>query len=401
MKLKLLLTFFVLTLSITPLSAQLLEDFENGDKGFWNTAIVDLPTGSWFMDQALIGSDSRDRKVGSQSVRIRTSGGTNGTLQMQFDFPDGAQIVQFYLANSGFANDINGVLQVEYSTTGGSSWQALGGPITAPDDELELQTLPVEVEGPIRFRFRHVSGGRMNIDEVFIEPFLDPQPDATLSVRRGNDTVEEGSTLTFPTQNVGNNTTINLRFRNLGEPDLVVSDVSLQSGNEFSISGDGAGTYEMFEEGNLSVTFSPTEAGSFSDVLTFSSNDPNTPQFTIDLAGSGASEADVITIAEAREFELGTRVTVAGRVSLGNEFEGPAFIQDETAGIAVFWSPFHTTVQRGDSVIVTGPLTEFNPINGTPRTFLRQIAPFEGDDNITFEIVDVPQELVEPQLITL
>ncbi|MFU8811311.1 MAG: T9SS type A sorting domain-containing protein, partial [Balneolaceae bacterium] len=28
-------------------------------------------------------------------------------------------------------------------------------------------------------------------------------------------------------------------------------------------------------------------------------------------------------------------------------------------------------------------------------------APFEGDDNITFEIVDVPQELVEPQLITL
>ncbi|MCA1747699.1 MAG: DUF5689 domain-containing protein, partial [Bacteroidales bacterium] len=71
------------------------------------------------------------------------------------------------------------------------------------------------------------------------------------------------------------------------------------------------------------------------------------------------------------------------------------------AGIAVFWDPLHSAVQRGDSVIVTGPLTEFNPIGGAPGTFLLQIAEYQGDDDITFQIIDTEPVQVEPQVITL
>ena len=94
-------------------------------------------------------------------------------------------------------------------------------------------------------------------------------------------------------------------------------------------------------------------------------------------------------------------MTVAGRITVADEFSGPSFLQDQTAGIAVFWNPLHSAVQRGDSVIVTGPITEFNPIGGTPGDFLLQIAEYQNDDDITFEVIDTELIEVEPQIITL
>jgi len=66
-----------------------------------------------------------------------------------------------------------------------------------------------------------------------------------------------------------------------------------------------------------------------------------------------------ISIAEARSKAIGTVVMVSGIASNGAEFGVIRFIQDSTAGIAIYDNSL-SDIERGDSVVVTGELTEFN-----------------------------------------
>lgn len=75
----------------------------------------------------------------------------------------------------------------------------------------------------------------------------------------------------------------------------------------------------------------------------------------------------VTSIAEARELPQGTTVTVAGWVTVTDQFRGPVYFQDESAGIAWYDGTlmrnndeFMIDVAEGDSIVVTGQLGEFN-----------------------------------------
>jgi endonuclease/exonuclease/phosphatase family metal-dependent hydrolase len=68
------------------------------------------------------------------------------------------------------------------------------------------------------------------------------------------------------------------------------------------------------------------------------------------------SEAQVTDIARARMLRPGTLVTVAGRITAGKEFGDLAFMEDRTGGIAIY----NASIERGDSVIVTGKVMRFN-----------------------------------------
>jgi DNA/RNA endonuclease YhcR with UshA esterase domain len=70
-------------------------------------------------------------------------------------------------------------------------------------------------------------------------------------------------------------------------------------------------------------------------------------------------EAQIIPISDARALPVGSTVTVNGNVTSGIEFGTIRYIQDGTAGIAVF-STSLAAVQRGDNITVTGVLTQFN-----------------------------------------
>ena len=63
-------------------------------------------------------------------------------------------------------------------------------------------------------------------------------------------------------------------------------------------------------------------------------------------------------------LSLGTRVRIAGRVTVANEFGGPLYLQDGTAGLAVYYEPLHAEAVIGDSIVVEGPLNVFRPIAG-------------------------------------
>lgn len=84
-------------------------------------------------------------------------------------------------------------------------------------------------------------------------------------------------------------------------------------------------------------------------------------------------------IAAARSAAILSNVTVKGVVINGQELGyGIRYIQDNTGGIAVYSSGSFTAVNRGDSIQVNGPLTDYSALleistttlgNPTPVTF--------------------------------
>ncbi len=78
-------------------------------------------------------------------------------------------------------------------------------------------------------------------------------------------------------------------------------------------------------------------------------------------------QAQVVPIITIRQnnsqgvpLDTGAYKTVTGIVTVANELGGPSYIQDNTAGVAVFYNDFSAAVKIGDSVIVTAKLTQFN-----------------------------------------
>lgn len=102
------------------------------------------------------------------------------------------------------------------------------------------------------------------------------------------------------------------------------------------------------------------------------------------------------SISTARSQPFGSTVTVSGIVTVANELLGPSYLQDETGGIAVFENPFHTAVSIGDSVVVTGPMTDYGN-NGTDGSGLTEIT----GSGITFQVFKNANRLVSPKIISI
>ncbi|MDR9419095.1 T9SS type A sorting domain-containing protein [Gracilimonas sp.] len=393
------LTTIVLLLTFDAAHAQLFEDFEDGSKGSYAASSVTLSTGDWYMEEALLGSLPNDKYNGSQGVRMDRRDGIAANIYMQFDKPNGADEVSFYLAHYGdLAEDA--ALQVQYSVDSGSSWTNIGDEITAPE-ELTEYSIPVEIDGDIRFKFIQSSGtDRMNIDDIRITDYIEPADDATIAVTVDGSGAEANATIDFPTTTIDAENSKTLEIKNVGNESLNISEVSV-SGAGFTVSNLKDSSLAFNETTELTLTFSPGSEGAFQGSVTIESNAVNSSSFGLNLQGNGIATDEVIPIAEARELSFGTRVTVAGRVTVADEFGGPAFIQDGTAAIAVYWTPLHAAAERGDSVVVTGPLTEFNPVDGPEGDFLTQIAEHEGDDDISYEIIDTEKREIEPAVITI
>jgi len=78
------------------------------------------------------------------------------------------------------------------------------------------------------------------------------------------------------------------------------------------------------------------------------------------LAALTYANAQVITISSARSQSTGSSVTVTGIVTNGSELGSIRYFQDGTGGIAAYGYNDVSNVQRGDSIIVTGTLSDYN-----------------------------------------
>ena len=72
-------------------------------------------------------------------------------------------------------------------------------------------------------------------------------------------------------------------------------------------------------------------------------------------------EVELSTISEVRSLPLGTLVKIRGALTVADQFGGPAYIQDNTAGIAIFDSQVHgdDLFSIGSSLEITATVSEF------------------------------------------
>ena len=114
-----------------------------------------------------------------------------------------------------------------------------------------------------------------------------------------------------------------------------------------------------------------------------------------------AFQAPAQTIADARAMGADSTVTISGIVSNGEELGAIRYMQDGTAGIAVYAPSVMENVQRGDSITVTGQLVDYNGlletdtaynliVHGSGYTLSPQlVAPSQMGEDIEGELIQI------------
>ena len=140
------------------------ETYESGSKGSYAGANVNLSSGNWYFNDALIGTLSNDRKFGSKSVRIRNG----GYIIMSFNMDNGAQTVRVRHAKHG--NDGNSSWRLIASYDNGSSWMYAGATVNTTSTTLNTVNFNVNETESVRYGIYKTGGGsnRINIDNVEI-----------------------------------------------------------------------------------------------------------------------------------------------------------------------------------------------------------------------------------------
>ncbi len=114
------------------------------------------------------------------------------------------------------------------------------------------------------------------------------------------------------------------------------------------------------------------------------------------VAPSVVLAPEVQPVRDAKQKPFGTVISVAGRITVADEFGGPAYLQDATGGIAVYDTGLHAAAIAGDSVLVTGPYTEFGA-GSEPGSGLGQIS----GQGTTWQIIDVPRAEPTPHPVVI
>jgi len=157
------------------------EDFEMPDtsaKAKYKKADVQLKTGSWTFDQAILAAvENRDRFNGKQSVRMHQDKENSGYLQMNFDLPNGASKVTFVYGV--YYKDTPSILKLEYSTDKGQTWKQIGKGISNASTKQQTADFVMDIKEPVRFRINKLSieaakkesgvrDGRISIDDFTV-----------------------------------------------------------------------------------------------------------------------------------------------------------------------------------------------------------------------------------------
>jgi endonuclease G len=156
------------------------EGFESGTKTSYAAADVNLSTGYWNFNDALIGNLSTDRKTGAQSARIRNT----GSLTMDFDVAGAGTVT---IQHAIFSADGSSSWELWESTDAGNSYIKVGTTINTTSTTLTTASFAVNISGSIRFSIRKVGGGanRINIDNVTIGA-QGPPPSSSEHLVMGN-----------------------------------------------------------------------------------------------------------------------------------------------------------------------------------------------------------------------
>lgn len=142
----------------------LSETFESGIKTSYAPADISMSTGSWNLNNALIGSTTSDPKAGTKSVRIVS----NGTVGMNFDATNGVSTVS--VKHAKYGSDGTSTWELWMSSNSGSTYSKVGSTVTTSSTALQTASFTVSANGSFRFQIRKLTGGsfRINIDDFIV-----------------------------------------------------------------------------------------------------------------------------------------------------------------------------------------------------------------------------------------
>jgi endonuclease G len=148
----------------TAVTQSLFENFESGSKTAYAEGDVAFSSGTWTLNDALVGTSASDAKNGTRSIRVRNT----GTIGMDFDVTTGASTVT--VLHAVYGADGSSTWGLWVSANGGSTYTQVGSAVTSSSTTLSTATFTVNQTGTLRFQVRKISGGtnRINIDDLTI-----------------------------------------------------------------------------------------------------------------------------------------------------------------------------------------------------------------------------------------
>ena len=155
----------ILTMCFAGISAQaqnaLSEGFESGGKTAYAAANVNLGSGSWYLEEALTGNSTSDRKTGAYAARVRDA----GKIRMNFNAASAGTVT---IQHGKYGTDGTSTWELWKSTNSGSTWTKVGSTVTTGSTTLSTASFTVNSSSAIRFEIRKISGGanRINIDNI-------------------------------------------------------------------------------------------------------------------------------------------------------------------------------------------------------------------------------------------
>ncbi|GAB2546150.1 hypothetical protein GCM10027189_31060 [Rufibacter soli] len=150
------------------------EDFESpleSVKNSYASKAIDLRTGNWTLNNAILGNTvNRDRIVsGKQAIRFQQNLTTSATLQMNYDLPNGATKVTVWYG--AYYTDASSTFALEYSTDKGVTWKEIGRKSDAHSTATSLQAkqavFMMNIQGPVRFRINKLGLGPTSVPSVY------------------------------------------------------------------------------------------------------------------------------------------------------------------------------------------------------------------------------------------
>lgn len=157
-----------------PFAQNTEEAFETGVKSEYSSGSVALSTGSWTLNEAVLGSTAADHKNGTQAVRLQQG----GSLTMEFYLPTGASTVTVQHAVYGTDASSSWELFAQSESCNCNKWTKVGSTVLTTSSTLQAAAFTVNISGRVKFEIRKTSGGkaRLNIDDFAVTEFGVAQP---------------------------------------------------------------------------------------------------------------------------------------------------------------------------------------------------------------------------------
>lgn len=134
------------------------EGFETGTKTAYAPADVQLNTGVWNFNDALVGNLAADVKSGTKSVRLRT-----GNITMNFDVNG---VNQINIKHAKYGSDANSIWQLMISVDGGITFTQLGADVSETNTTLVTDSFQVSKPQKLRIQIRKTGTARINLDDI-------------------------------------------------------------------------------------------------------------------------------------------------------------------------------------------------------------------------------------------